>query len=67
MISEAKKDDSELNGLLCCDKAKEIKKLVAEQAEDEGLWFDAETAPEAYLQHHLRALHFLIEKYFGAT
>ncbi len=36
-------------------------KLVEEQAEDEGIWFIAETAPEAYLQHQLRRLHHLIE------
>lgn len=36
--------------------------LVNLQAEDEGLWFDAETAPEAYLQHELRKLHDAVEK-----
>jgi hypothetical protein len=36
--------------------------LVAEQAEDEGLWFRARTAPEAYLQQKLRRLHALIEE-----
>jgi hypothetical protein len=35
---------------------------VLEQAEDDGLWFIAETAPEAYLQEHLRRLHKLIEE-----
>lgn len=40
---------------------KEIRALVDAQAEDEGLWFVAETAPEAYLQHELRRLHSLIE------
>lgn len=35
--------------------------LVNEQAEDEGLWFMAETAPEAYLQQELRRLHAAIE------
>jgi len=39
-----------------------IKALVDEQAEDEGLWFIAQTAPEAYLQQELRALHALIEE-----
>lgn len=38
-----------------------IKKLVAEQAEDDGLWFRAETAAEAYLQQELRKLHEAIE------
>ena len=40
---------------------KEIRKLVDTQAEDECLWFDAKTAPEAYLQAALRELHALIE------
>ena len=35
--------------------------MVDEQAEDDGLWFQAETAPEAYLQQELRKLHALIE------
>lgn len=39
----------------------QIKSLVNEQAEDEGLWFIAQTAPEAYLQQELRRLHALIE------
>ncbi len=43
------------------EKLELIKAMVNEQAEDEGLWFDAETAPEAYLQHELRKLHRLIE------
>ena len=42
---------------------KDIRKLVDEQAEDEGLWFDTETTSEAYLQTHLRRLHALIEHY----
>ena len=36
--------------------------LVNKQAEDEGLWFEARTAPEAYLQRELRKLHALIEQ-----
>ncbi len=39
-----------------------IQALVNEQAEDEGLWFIAETAAEAYLQQELRRLHALIER-----
>lgn len=39
-----------------------VRELVDKQAEDEGLWFQAETAPEAYLQQELRKLHALIEK-----
>ena len=38
-----------------------LRKLVAEQAEDEGLWFIAQTAPEAYLQQALRKIHVAIE------
>lgn len=41
---------------------KEVKLLVEVQAEDGGLWFEAVTAPEAYLQHELRKLHYAIEK-----
>lgn len=36
--------------------------LVAKQAEDVGLWFEAQTATEAYLQQALRDLHKLIEE-----
>ncbi len=36
--------------------------IVNEQAEDEGLWFRAITAPEAYLQEELRRLHAAIEE-----
>lgn len=35
--------------------------IVDEQAEDDGLWFVAETAPEAYLQAALRRLHEAVE------
>lgn len=38
-----------------------IKRAVSAQAEDPGLWFIAETAPEAYLQQELRRLHAVIE------
>jgi hypothetical protein len=40
----------------------DLKTLVAEQAEDDGLWFDAETITEAYLQQELRKLHAAIEE-----
>ena len=39
----------------------DVRRLVDEQAEDEGLWFLAATAPEAYLQQELRRLHAMIE------
>ena len=35
--------------------------VVMMQAEDVGLWFDAVTAPEAYLQQELRSLHAAVE------
>lgn len=35
--------------------------IVQEQAEDEGLWFVAESISEAYLQNALRELHRAIE------
>lgn len=35
--------------------------LVEDQASDEGLWFEARTAPEAYLQQELRRLHAAID------
>lgn len=38
-----------------------LQTIVDEQAKDEGLWFIAETAPEAYLQAELRRLHAAIE------
>jgi hypothetical protein len=43
----------------------EIRRLVDEQAEDDGLWFCARTCPEAYLQQALRRLHALIEKHIA--
>lgn len=36
--------------------------VVAEQAEDEGLWFITETITEAYLQAALRRLHEAVEQ-----
>lgn len=38
-----------------------LRELVNAQAEDDGLWFVAQTAPESYLQHELRRLHAAIE------
>ncbi len=40
----------------------ELRALVDRQAEDDGLWFHAQTAPEAYLQQELRRLHEAIER-----
>ena len=42
-------------------KLEAMKQTVDEQAEDEELWFVAETAPEAYLQQELRRLHLVSE------
>jgi hypothetical protein len=39
-----------------------LRQIVDEQAEDEGLWFIAQTAPEGYLQQELRRLHAAIEE-----
>jgi hypothetical protein len=39
-----------------------IQAAVDMQAEDDGLWFDARTATEAYLQQELRKLHAVIER-----
>ena len=39
-----------------------IKALVIEQANDEGIWFIAQTVSEEYLQQELRKLHSMIER-----
>lgn len=39
-----------------------IKTLVDKQAEDEGLWYRAQTSAEAYVQQELRRLHAVIER-----
>lgn len=39
----------------------QLRELVNQQAEDDGLWFQAQTAPEAYLQQELRKLHAAVE------
>jgi hypothetical protein len=44
------------------DQMKMLRQVTAQQAEDDGLWFIAETASEAYLQQELRRLHWLIEQ-----
>ena len=40
----------------------QLKAIVDEQAEDEGLWFNALHVPEDYLQAALRRLHEAIEQ-----
>ena len=47
---------TKLNAVLVAAETK-----INSQAEDDGLWFDTESAPEAYLQQELRALHEVIE------
>ena len=47
------------------EKLNAIKKLVDEQAFDEGLWFIAEYATEAYLQNALRDLHASVEEFLN--
>lgn len=42
------------------DEAK-IRAIIEEQANDDGLWFEAETCAEAYVQAALRRLHETIE------
>ena len=44
---------------------KPIMQLVAKQAEDWGLWGEAQYASEAYIQEQLRKLHRVIEDEFG--
>lgn len=43
---------------------RELRRLVAEQAEDEELWtiVGVGTAAEGYLQHELRRLHAEVER-----
>lgn len=36
--------------------------IVREQSKDDGLWFCAQTAAEAYLQQELRRLHAAVER-----
>lgn len=43
------------------DTLRRAQELIAQQAEDEGLWFEAQTMPEAYLQQELRKLHTVVE------
>ena len=58
---------SALSAGLCCGSAERVRGLVSIQAEDEGIWFDAVTCAEAYLQERIRDLHAAIEAEFGAT
>lgn len=42
-------------------KLAEARRVMDEQANDDGIWFIAETAAEAYLQQELRRLHEAVE------
>ncbi len=44
------------------ERMKELRRMCAEMAEDGGLWFQAETSAEAYLQQELRKLCEMIER-----
>lgn len=44
------------------EREQALKRLVAEQAEDEGLWAPATNIQTAYLQQELRRLHAAIEE-----
>ena len=50
-----------LRAALAQQQANPAQQVVDEQAEDEALWFVAQTAPEAYLQQALRRLHAAVE------
>lgn len=42
-------------------KLSNLQSIIEHQIDDEGLWFQAQTAPEAYLQQALRRLHDAVE------
>lgn len=42
-----------------------VRQIVDRQAEDLGLWYEAQTAPEAYVQSQLRVLHAAVERATG--
>ncbi len=44
-----------------------IKTLVDKQADDEGLWYRAQTSAEGYVQQELRKLHVVIERQLDLT
>lgn len=44
------------------DRLGKLREISAAMAEDEGLWFRAETAAEAYVQQELRKLCAMIEE-----
>lgn len=46
---------------LALNRYRQARMLIDAQAKDDGLWFAARTAPEAYLQQELRRLTAAIE------
>ena len=46
------------------NKIDKLRKFIDLQAKDEGLWFVAETAPEAVVQRGLRGCHAMFEQLF---
>lgn len=56
-------DEGQFFNVVCerFKKHEEILKVVNEQAEDDGLWFDPVTITEDYLMRALRRLHRVIE------
>lgn len=54
-------DMEQVKKQIAVEKMAKLQGLVDKQAEDDGLWFVAQTAPEAYLQQELRRLHAAIE------
>ena len=63
LLDEMVKRKSELMPCdVCAGWYCRLRDFVDCQAEDEGLWFMAETASEAYLQQGLRKLHEIIEE-----
>lgn len=46
-------------------KVEELRKFIDLQAEDDGLWFVAETAAEAVVQRGLRGCHAMFEQLFA--
>lgn len=48
-------------------KIEELRRFIDLQAEDEGLWFVAQTAPEAVVQRGLRGCHMMFEQLFTVS
>lgn len=46
--------------------ANDLSKIIDKQAEDEWLWFVAETVAEAYVQRELRIIHRRAERLVNA-